>query len=84
MMECLNYANLWSPYLTFICETNAEGAKELSCEQLFSMSCRVEYYPSGADRICDAAEILQLARSRIGKQDRKVSIVAGSDSARMR
>jgi hypothetical protein len=55
--------------------------EERSCEHLLSMSRRVEDYPSGTDRICDAAEILQLARSRICKQDRKISIVAGSDNA---
>jgi hypothetical protein len=55
--------------------------EELSCEFLFSMSRRVEDYPSGTDSICDAAEILQLARSRICKQDRKISTVASSDRA---
>jgi hypothetical protein len=54
---------------------------EPSYEHLFSMSRRVEDYPSGTDRICDAAEILQPSRSRIYKQDRKISIVAGSDRA---
>jgi hypothetical protein len=45
------------------------------------MSRRVEDYTSGTDSICDTAEILQLARSRICKQDRKISIVASSDRA---
>ena len=52
-----------------------------SCEHLLSMSRRVKDYPSGTDRICDAAEILQISRSRICKQNRKISVIARSDSA---
>jgi hypothetical protein len=71
-----------SPLCVNVRLRNSRGrGEELSCEFLFSMSRRVEDYPSGTDRICDAAEILQLARRRICKQDRKISIVAGSDRA---